>query len=337
MYLKQTCSIIFETKSGVKYQLPGLHSYEGKKSVHQTIQSCKLELPTSVIFKNKDAEFIRVQLIGKIKEGDKVTVYLGYNGNNKKEFEGFIKRINPKMPLELECEDDMYLLRKIRLKKVFKNNDVREVLKYMMDELYKQQGVRFEIYSNVPKVNVFNFWMDQANGITTLQELEDRYLLNSYLTVINGKKVLYCGLMYGLKKNHVNYIFNRNTISLDDLKYNHSNDRTFKVEIRHVSHNGSEKKYEFGDPKGEVHKVLLENTMTEAAIKHFAQGMLEQLQAGGYKGSFTTFLIPTVEPGDVAVCTDPQFAERSGEYYISTVVTTFGSGARRKPELEIRL
>jgi hypothetical protein len=336
MYLRQTCNIEFETKAGVKYRLRGLHSYEAKKSVHQIVQTCKLGLPLSILYRNNDL-LERAKLIDKIKEGDKVTVYLGYNGDNKKEFEGYIKRINPKIPLELELEDSMYLMRKIRLKKSFKKNDVRDVITYLLDELYKQQGVRFELYADIPKVEVFNFWMNGANGITVLQELEDKYLLSSYLTEINGKPTLYVGLMYGLKKNHVKYVFNRNTISLDDLKYNQPGDRTFKVEISHINNAGLEKKYVFGDPKGEEHKIRLSGSRTEADLKHHAEGVLEGLKAGGYKGSFTTFLIPHVEPADVAVCNDAQFKERSGNYYISTVTTTFGSGARRKPEIEIKL
>lgn len=336
MYLKQTCRVYFETQQGIKYLLKGLHSYEGKKSVHQIVQTCKVELPLSVLYRNKDITVVQ-NLIDKIKEGDKIIVELGYNNKNVREFEGYIKRINPKMPLELECEDEMYLLRKIRLTKSFKKNDVREVLQYMMDELYKQQGVRFELYDNIPKVDVFNFWMDKANGITVLQELEDKYLLNSYLTTINGRKVLYCGLMYGLKKKRVKYIFNRNTINLNDLKYNKPNDRTFKVEIRHVASDGHEIKYEFGDKHGEEHKILLQANMTEAAIKHYAEGVLQGLQAGGYKGHFTTFLIPHIEPGDISDTTDPQFIERGGNYYTSTVVTKFGSGARREPEIEVRV
>lgn len=76
MYLKQTCNIEFETKGGIKYRLKGLHSYESKKSVHQIVQTCKIELPLSVQYRNNDI-LEKIKLIDKIKEGDKVTVYLG--------------------------------------------------------------------------------------------------------------------------------------------------------------------------------------------------------------------------------------------------------------------
>lgn len=337
MYLKQTCNIEFKTQAGVTYRLRGLHHYEAKKSVHQIVQTCKITLPLSVLMQNNDL-LQRTKLIDKIQEGDKITIYLGYNGNNKKEFEGYIKRINPKMPLELECEDEMYLLRKIRLKRNFQKNDIKEVIAFVLEELEKQQQLRIALYANMPQVTVFNFWMKEANGVTVLQELEDKYMLNSYLTEIDGVKTLYVGLMYGLKKNTVKYAFNQNTINLDDLKYNRPGERTLKIELRHIGRDGKEQKYVFGDPKGEnTISVPHNGNASYEDLKHHADAIMQQQQSGGYKGSFTTFLIPKVEPADVADCVDDQFASRSGQYYISTVTTTFGNGATRKPELEIRL
>lgn len=342
MYLRQTCNIEFLTKDGIKYRLRGLHSYEAKKSVHQLVQTCKLELPLSLLFRNADSQQMeRVKLIDKIKEGDKITIWLGYNDKNVKEFEGYIKRINQKMPLELECEDEMYLLRRIRLNKNFKKAQVKEVLQYIVDELKAQEGIQFYLQDadKTPVMEVFNFWMkDGCTGIQALQALENCTLMGSYLTEIDGRKTLYCGLLYGLQRNTVKYVFTRNTISLDDLKYNQAGDRTFKVEVRHVTNAGKVIKYEFGDNKGEIKKVELQGgEWTADSIKTYAIGVLKGLQSGGYKGKFTTFLIPNVMPGDIGICSDPQFAGRSGNYYISSVTTTFGSGARRIPEIEIRL
>lgn len=64
--------------------------------------------------------------------GDGIKVELGYyyinrSGNyvteTNKEFEGFITKINPKIPIEIECEDNMWLLKQARCPNViFKNN-----------------------------------------------------------------------------------------------------------------------------------------------------------------------------------------------------------------------
>ncbi|HEX8278663.1 MAG TPA: hypothetical protein VF540_08200, partial [Segetibacter sp.] len=233
---------------GGRYMLRGVHSIEIKKSVHQIIQTAKVELPLSVMIRNNEM-LERIKLADKIKEGDAISLAFGYDGNNKTEFTGYIKRINPKQPLELECEDEMYLLRKLSLKKSFKKNDVREVLQYLVDEVYKAFRVRLKLYDDMPKVTVTNFLIKGANGIAVLQELSDKYLLASYLTTINNEKVLYCGLTYGLKKGRVKHVLNRNTISIDDLKYQTA-EQSYKIEIRYFLPSGQVKKYEFGDKHG---------------------------------------------------------------------------------------
>jgi hypothetical protein len=240
MYLGQmTCLITLADR----YKLRGVSSIEIKKSVHQIIQTAKVQLPLSVLLRNNDL-LERIKLTDKIKEGDKISLAFGYDGDNKTEFTGYIKRINPKQPLELECEDEMYLLRKVNMKKSFKKNDVRDVLQFVVDSVYHEFGIRFKLYNNIPKVTVTNFLINGANGISVLQELGDKYFLASYLTEIKGEKVLYCGLTYGLQKSSVKHVLNRNTISIDDLKFQ-TNDQTYKIEISHQLQNGQVKKYEF--------------------------------------------------------------------------------------------
>lgn len=333
MYLGQmTCDIDMADK----YRLKGLETIEIKKSVHQLVQTAKLTIPLSVVVRNNEM-VESVKLTDKIKEGDKIVVDLGYRGNDKREFEGYIKRINPKQPCEFELEDELYLMRKLFLKKSFKKNDVKDLLNYLMDELYKQFNIRFKLYADIPQVTLVNFLINGDNGIEVLQELKDKYLLTTYLTTINGEKTLYCGLLYGLMKKHVKYVLNRNTISIEDLKYSVGADRTFKVEIVNHTPDGKSKKHEFGDKNGEPLKILVSGNKTEDELKHIADDLIAANKTSGYKGSFETFMFPDCEPGDIAEIADSQFPDRSGNYYIASVTTTFGvNGGVRKPEIEFR-
>lgn len=332
MYLGQmTCEIILADK----YRLRGLTEVEIKKSVHQIVQSAKLTLPLSVFIRN-DGTKERIRLIDKIKEGDSISISIGYDGNNRKEFTGYIKRINPKQPLELELEDEMYLLRKLRLKKSFVKNDVKDVLNYLMDELYKKFQVRFELYDKIPHHIVTNMLINGANGIEVLQDLSDKYFLSSYLTEVNGKKVLYCGLLYGLKKNTVKYVFNRNTINISDLKYQIKGDTTYKMEVLNQLPSGLVRKFEFGDPHGEVLKMSIPGDKSKDQIKHMAEAVMANYGATGYRGKFETFMIPYIEPGGISSLSDDQFKNRKGNHYTGTVITKFGvNGGRRYPEIDI--
>jgi hypothetical protein len=297
----------------------------------------------SILIKNQAQKDLKpAKLIDFITEGDEIKIYIGYNDNNRLEFEGYIKRINEKLPLELELEDELYLLRRTYLKKNFKVAPVKDVLNYILDNLYSQQGLRLYLQpdAQLPNMKVNNFYMKEGcTGIQALQALQDcTVVLHSYLVTLNGKKTLYCGLVYGLQLNTINYVFRRNTIDINDLKYNRPEDRTFKVNVRWVKSNGKVKQYTFGDPHGDLNKVEIQGDhWSDASINTYAQGVLSGLKSGGYKGSFTTFLLPNAQPGDIANITDPQFPARSGKYYISSVETTFGNGARRKIGVEIKV
>jgi hypothetical protein len=331
MYVRQTCNI----EIGTRYRLRGLHSIEIKKSVHQIVQSAVLQLPLSVLKRNNQL-LERIRLIDNIKEGDFIKIDLGYDGNNKNEFTGYIKRINLKQPLELELEDEMYLLRSCYYKKNFKKNSVREVLNYILKGLAEQSGLVLQLYDKMPELTVTNFMMDGANGIAALQDLNDKYGLTSYLTTIDGKKVLYCGLLYGLKKNSVKYQLQRNTISIDDLKYQVNAAISYQIKIVNHQPDGIVKNYTIGNKKGEERTMHFYGTHTEAELKQMAAAEMVNFSSNGYKGSFETFLLPAVQPGDIAEITEKQFS-RQGRYYVGSVTTTFAAGARRKPEIDILL
>lgn len=336
MYLGQlSCKLVFNNA----YVLRGLNNIEIKKSVHQIMQTAKLTLPLSVMMRNNEL-LQSIQIIDKIKEGDKISVELGYDGKNKLEFDGYIKRINHKQPLELELEDELYLMRSLFLKKSFPKNDVKDVLHYLNDELFKKHGIRFKLYDNIPQLTVKNFMINGANGLAVLQELKEKYLLTTYLTTINGERVLYAGLLYGLKKQTVKYAINRNTVNVDNLKYTLAQDQTYKVEIVNIKPDGKVQKWEFGD-KGATETIKpspIQGEKSKEQLKYIADRLIEERKVSGYKGGFETMMFPYCEPGCIAVMSDPQFKDRGGSYYVATVTTTFGvNGGRRKPEIDIRV
>ena len=76
--------------------------------------------------------------------GDRISINLGYyynpNGTGNaptmnEEFNGFITRINPKMPIEIECEDNMWLLKQAQCpNKVFPKGqyNVQSIIQYLL-------------------------------------------------------------------------------------------------------------------------------------------------------------------------------------------------------------
>lgn len=318
-----------------KYQLAGMHSCEIKNSVHQIVQTAKITLPLSLVQQNNDL-LERVKLIDKIKEGNSITIDLGYDGKNKREFTGFIKRINLKQPLELECEDELYLLRKTFYTKNFKKNSIKDVLKYLLDGLFNTHGLRLELYDKMPELTVTNFMIDNKNGIEVLQGIADTYpTFNSYLTTINGIKVLYCGLLYGLKREEVIYELDTNTVSHGELKYNQEEAIVYHVKVINDKPSGTRVEFTYGPKNGQEVTMYYNSDHTEAQLKQLSQVELSK-KVTGYRGVIETMLWPDVQIGDIAVIRDKQFG-RTGTGYIGTVTTTFANGARRKPEIDISL
>ena len=318
-----------------KYQLAGLHSCEIKKSVHQIVQTAKVTLPLSLVQQNNDL-LERIKLIDKIKEGDAISIDLGYNGKNKREFTGYIKRINLKQPLELECEDELYLLRKTYYTRNFKKNSIKEVLKYLLDELFTKHGLRLELYDKMPELTVTNFMIDNANGVEVLQKIADTYpIFNAFLTTINGKQVLYCGLLYGLLKNHIVYELDTNTVNHGDLKYNQDEAIIYKVKVVNIKTDGTKHEFTYGPAKGQEITMHFSGDHSEKELTALSKAELAK-KVTGYRGGIETMLWPDVEVGDIAVIRDKQFG-REGTGYIGTVTTTFAGGARRKPEIDISL
>lgn len=316
------------------YLLNGLHSCEIKKSVHQIVQTAKITLPLSVVHRNNQL-LERIKLAEKIKEGDSISIDLGYNGLNKNEFTGYIKRINLKQPLEIECEDELYLLRKTFYKKNFKKNSVKEVLNFLLQGLYDRTGLRLELWDKMPELTVTNFIIDNKNGVEVLQSIADTYFLDSYLTTVDGKKILYCGLSYGLKRDTINYQLDTNTVSHGDLKYDQTEEVKYRVKVINFKNDGSKYEYSYGDKKDQEIQKHYHGNFTDAELKRMADAEISKGIAG-YRGSIETMLWPDVQPGDIVSIEDKQFG-RSGTGYIGTVTTTFGNGARRKPEIDISL
>lgn len=331
MYAKQTCSVDIAGK----FRLRGMVSCEIKKSVHQIVQTAKIVLPLSILKLNSDSVLKREPLVESLKQGDTISIDLGYNGKNKREFTGYIKHINVAQPLELELEDEMYLFRKVYFKKSWKKASIKEVLNFLLLGLADDSGVVFELYDKMPELTLTNFVINGANGIEVLQSIADTYFLESFLTEINGKKVLYCGLQYGLKNNRVKYAVDTNTVNTDDLKYNTADAQKYYVKCINFNNDGSKKEFAFGDKKNTEVKKYYVGTHTNAELQRMAEAELAQ-QVSGYRGGLETMLIPNVQIGDIAEITDAQF-KREGRGYIGTVTTTFGSGARRKVEIDISL
>jgi hypothetical protein len=267
-----------------------------------------------------------VKLDNVIKTGMRVIIELGYNGNLKTEFSGYVSEIQPNIKMTIYCEDETYWLkRQGNINRSYKKTTLAALLQELIPEIKT-----FEL----PNISIENFLIQRATKAFVLQELADKYGLAIYFR--NG--VLHAGLPYADRvSNGVKYEIFKNVIE-EDLKYIKTED--VRLKIRAVSRLPNNKKIEVevGDADGEERTLNYYNVDSIEALRKIAEADLIRYKFEGYRGKITTFGIPYVVHGETVEINDPRYAERTGLYLIDSVTTTFGmEGFRRDLEIAIKV
>ena len=88
-----------------------VHDVQIKRSIYSLAATAVVKVPVTAVLKHEGEPPAHIETANAIKAGDAVTIKLGYDGQLQTEFVGYVKRLNYKLPLEIECEDEYYKLR----------------------------------------------------------------------------------------------------------------------------------------------------------------------------------------------------------------------------------
>lgn len=287
-------------------------------------QTAKVILPRNLVYNNQSIYEGDNPLV---KRGDKIELYGGYLPNVDLLFSGYISKVNNNVPIELLCEDEMYLLKQT----IIKNKTYTSVkLKKLLTDILPS-SVKFEaLDAQLGKIRI-----NEASCGKILQVLRNDYGLYSYFK----DSILYVGLPFQkeLAQEQV-FLFERQMITDGlDLKYLKKDDIKVQVKGIIIGDDNQKNEYIYGDADGDL-RTIFQYGGTKAQLDTKANSFLQQMNYTGYYGSFTTFLVPTVTPGDYAVIDSYKYPERKGTYLIKSVETTFGvNGGRQKIELERKI
>lgn len=314
-----------------KYQFRGgVADLKIKKSVSVIMQTATLKIPAISRIKGNDAlPQSSIETAKLFKEGDSVTIELGYNGVLKEEFVGFVRRVNLSTPAELELEGYAYLLRKVYLKKSYAKATVREILTDLT------AGTEIELSDKIADVTVYKVNIKNANGLEVLDYIKSKWCLRVYFI---GKK-LYVGLEETLPLNAkpVRYRLGWNVVRDNQLKYHNSDEKILVRVVRKPKKGKPQVVYEVGDKGGSVRELRPPN-MDDAACKKLADSALELAKRNGYEGKITAFLQPYCDFAYAIEIDDPKFGERKGRYFVDGIEIQFGArGARRVLDIKRRL
>ena len=274
--------------------------------------TCKLTLPRKIKWEGEPTN--------PIKRGDKINVWLGYDDNLQHAFSGYVLRKGFKTPIEIFCEDEMYMLKqKPCVKKSYKNVDIQTLL--------KDQNLPYEI-----KVLGEQHIGQYRANFETVSELLAHLKENSIRTFFkyeDGKPVLYCGVLFDHGSNlRQIYATGVNIISDSSLDEQNAEDVKIKLKVVSLMPNNKKKiKVEVGDADGE-RRTLHCYGKTEAEAKAWGEQELERLKRDGLTGSFQTFGNDLVDVFDIiGIKIDGQ---RKGKYQVEKNTITYGTSGFRQ-------
>ncbi|MDO4782621.1 MAG: late control protein [Capnocytophaga felis] len=304
-----------------------VHNVKITKSVDMLVDTCIIQLPSRFKVKqNGEAIYTEKAL----KTGDTVKVTLGYEGvYSGVEFQGFVKKIKPSVPIEIECEDAMYLLRRKNINKAWEKTTLKEVLQEVVKD------TPLALADNIPNITLEKWIIKNANGTQVLEKLKEEFLLSVF---INDENKLYAGLsqLTNISRN-VTYDLNYNIIS-NDLEYKTKDERKIKVRYTYIDPNNKKKEVEEGDPDGELRTFHTSVVSDEKKLREMARAEIEKLKYDGFDGSVTSFLVPFATRSMQAQLIDKELKDIDEKYFVKKVEITFGTaGARRKVEIGARL
>ena len=292
-----------------------------KKSRRTLTNTAKITMPRNIKVLNGDINSI-------IQRGAMVTIQLGYDGNLSTRFTGYVSSVNAQIPVTIDCQDTMWTLKQNSFTKTWgKGTKVADIVKYVYTGL-----------AVVVDLEIGGLIAVKQSTAQILDGLRKFGLQCYFSTDANDKNTLYvdfAGAVHSTGKE-IYYTFYQNIIQ-NKLEYKRKEDSRIKVIGISKMPNGKKVQIVAGDSDGEIHTLHYSN-MDTAQLQKIVNAEIDKLKYDGLKGSFTTFGIPEIEPGDIAVLNNPIYPEQNGSYLTEAVEITFGkSGYRHEATLERKL
>lgn len=289
-------------------------------SFEDLTDTAKIKFPRKLSLNGKN---IFLGETAKFKRGDIVKIEVGYDPKLRTVFEGYVNKIGSNIPIEIECEDAMFLLKKNTIKSFVKETvSLKELLTAILPT-----GIEFEALD----VQLGSFRISNKTSAQVLDVLKD-YGLYSYFT--DGK--LYCGFAFNASKtNTEEFAFEENIITQDDLQYQQADDINIKVVAISMQSDNSKKEITVGDVDGAQRTFYSNPNTTEADLKKFADLKLNEVRYTGYVGSIFTFGEPYMRHGDIAKITSKKLPERNGNYLVKSVTRSLSVDGGYKQTLQL--
>jgi hypothetical protein len=343
--------------------------FEVNSSWKNLTDTAKLKFPKNVILKTADGGIYDLSGKGRniiagdnppfIMRGDRITIesvywYYDETGTETRPdftqlFSGFITKVSPSIPVEIECEDNMYKLKQV----LAPNKAFTGTVEDMVTELIKPAGFTLVQHPQGITTNVGVFRTQNETVAQVLDRLRRDYRMESWF---RGDK-LHCSAVVYFPNEIANppavFEFNSTKANIisDSLEYTRKDDvilgaLCYSVEKHEIGSNkdGSKRSKRqrlsitVGKSGGEMKTLYFWNVKSVKELKKLGEDRLSKCYFEGYHGSFTTFGEPYVKHGDQIILRDPKLPEREGTYFVKSVRRSFSvsGGYRQEIGIDIR-
>lgn len=303
-------------------------------SIEKFADTATIELPRefkNAVQDNNRLSLERKNLLEYVKVGDTIVIEAGYNGDLYTEFTGYISDVGAEIPIILECEDEMYRLKKMPLiNHTFKSASLKEVLQFI--------APGYQV--NALDMPVGKYMIERATPYKVVEDLKDKYGVRCFFK----GKVLYAGLTVDFKpQTRHSFTFGKNIRESTDLKYKVKTSRKRYIKAISMQKGSSTKKvtYEFGDVGESEISLHAPLNLTQEQLKEWAEKYYNSIVYDGYEGSIDGWGLPRTEVGDSAQIKDPNYPTgyRDGQYFIDGVTTTIdgSDGIKRQNKISFKI
>jgi hypothetical protein len=307
-----------------------------ESSVQVLTNNAKIELPRE--FRNAVDEVGKsINIAGKsildfMKRGNAIKIEFGYNGDLQKEFEGYITKIGAEMPLLLECEDEMFQLKKApRITKFIKSGKLIDILKAVLPAKYK-------IECNAD-YSIGKWLIEDATPYNVLDELRDKAGIRAYF---KNPTTLCVGMVVDFKAETVHkFNFSENVRRGSNLKFEQKESKPMFLTVESKQANGKSLTVSIGEKGGDEKTIKLWPNMSKSELQVWANKQQQSVSYSGFEGTLDSWCYPRTKPGDAAQLYRPFYKDRhqDGRYFIESVtIDVNGSdGIKRTNNLSYKL
>lgn len=265
------------------------------------------------------------------KRGDRVIIKAGYYPKIVTVFDGYIANVNANLPIEIQCEDAMFLLKKytfnipskVPLITKSKNGkflkrpkvDTSKIANISLNELLDiiiPDDIDFVV---VDDIKLGKFRCSNATPAMILDKIKEQYGLYSYFV----DDVLYVGFASNaLETTEFILDMEEVVINSNDLFYKRSEDIQIKVRATSMNDQNVKTTIETGNPEGEQRDYHYYN-LTLSQLDEIAKKRLSEAKYTGFFGTLETFFYPYVRHGDIVTIKSRRLPERDGTYIVKSV------------------